>query len=208
MAEEQEILERIIEQESIFEGNYLNLEKVRVALPDGRIADREIVRVKDAVAILPLGADGTVHLVRQGRPAINKTIIEVPAGLVDQGETPAQAARRECAEEIGFRPAKLRKLLRYAHAEGYSDGFTTLYLGTVLERVENQQLDSSEYLQRITLPLYELLRRVRENQILDSKTILCALLAEKVMRENGFSPAGGEQLDSCCRSDDDMVSGT
>jgi ADP-ribose pyrophosphatase len=168
----------IANRKTLFQGNYLNLEKLDILLPDGRNGEREIVRVKDAVAVLPMDQLGKVYLVKQYRHAIQKELIEVPAGLVDKNEKPEDTAYRECEEETGFRPKKLVRLLHYSHAEGYSTGFTTLYLGMDLMYTGKIHLDSSEYLQMVQMPFSKLLEMVKKNQILDSKTILCALLYE------------------------------
>ena len=84
--ESENILEVVTSHQMIFRGNYLSLERLGIRLKDGRTGEREIVRVPNAVAVLPVDDDGTVHLVRQHRPAIGKTIVEIPAGLLDPGE--------------------------------------------------------------------------------------------------------------------------
>ena len=175
------VMEEIIHRISVFEGKYLRLEKLNIKLPDGRLGEREIVRVKDAVAILPLDEDGIVHLVRQHRPAIERTILEIPAGLLDDEEKAEEAAVRECEEETGYRPGQLKELITYAHAEGYSSGFITLFLGTELTYTGQIHLDASEYVEPVSMPFRELLKRVRENQFVDSKTILSTLLSEKLI---------------------------
>ena len=180
MNRDKESLEEIINRELVFQGNYLNLEKLDIRLPDGRIGKREIVRVGDAVAVLPLDEKGNVHLVRQHRPAIRRTILEIPAGIIDENEAPEDAASRECEEETGYRPAKLKALITYAHAEGYSSGFITLFFGTELEYTGNIHLDASEYVEPVSMPFGELLKMVKDNQFIDSKTILSTLLSEKL----------------------------
>jgi ADP-ribose pyrophosphatase len=181
MTEKDPLFEKKKNREVLFKGKYLDLERMDVVLPDGRTGIREVVRVKDAVAILPLDDKGIVHMVRQHRPAINRTIIEIPAGLIDDGESMEQAAARECEEETGYLPEKLEKLLTYSHAEGYSTGFITLFLGTNLRHTEKYHLDDSEHLEQVALPFKELLELVRKNEIIDSKTILCTLLSEKLI---------------------------
>lgn len=170
--------EKILNRKSLYTGSYLTLEKLQVQLPNHHVCDREVVRVRNAVAVLPADKDGSVHLVRQFRPAIEQFILEVPAGLIDQNETPEQTALRECEEETGYKPHKLQKLLTYAHAEGYSTGFITLFLGTDLEYTGHIHLDSSEFLESEILSFSELVRRVETNRIVDSKTILCTLLSQ------------------------------
>jgi ADP-ribose pyrophosphatase len=169
--------EKILNRELLYAGSYLTLEKLLVRLPNRQVCDREVVRVRNAVAVLPVDKEGNVHLVRQFRPAIEQLILEAPAGLMDGNENPEQTAFRECEEETGYKPRKLQKLLTYAHAEGYSTGFITLFLGTELEHTGNIHLDSSEFLEPVIMPFAELVYRVQTNQIVDSKTILCTLLS-------------------------------
>ena len=177
--ESEDALERVTSRRMIFRGKYLHLEMLHVKLKDGRRGEREIVRVPDAVAVLPVEEDGTVHLVRQHRPAIGRTLLEIPAGLLDVGEDEEGAALRECEEETGYVPGRLERILSYAHAEGYSTGFITLFLGTDLSYTGNQQFDSSEYVEPVRMPYEALLRRVKNGEFVDSKTILCAILCEK-----------------------------
>ena len=170
------VLEEVVRRERVFEGVYLKLDSLTVRLPDGTSAVREIVLVRDAAAVLPLDRDGNVHLIRQHRAAIGKTLIEAPAGLVDADESIEDTARRECEEETGFRPKILTKLITYAHAEGYSTGFITLFVGTDLEYTGNTNLDASEFVEPVSVPFAELRGMVERNEIVDSKTILCTVL--------------------------------
>jgi ADP-ribose pyrophosphatase len=178
--------EEVLARREVFRGGYLRVEELAIELPDGRRASREVVRVRDAVAVLPIDAQQRVHLVRQHRPAIGRTILEAPAGVIEPGEDPREAARRECEEEIGLRPGRLVPLVTYAHAEGYSSGFITLFAGLDLEAVESPGLDATEVLERVVLDLAELRELVRRNEIVDSKTILSCLLWERL------APAGGD----------------
>lgn len=170
--------EYVTNRQTIFEGKYMNLEKLNIELPDGRTGIREIVRVRDAVAVIPIDQQGNVHLVKQHRPAIEKTLIEVPAGLIDEGETEEEAAIRECEEETGYRPQKLQRLITYSHAEGYSTGFITLFFASDLIHTKKIQLDESEYVEQVTMTFDELLKNIDVNRIIDSKTMLSALLVK------------------------------
>ncbi len=177
--------EEVVGRRELFRGSYLRLEELAIRLPDGRPARREVVAVRDAVAVLPVDARGRVHLVRQHRPAIGRTIIEAPAGVIEPGEDPREAARRECEEEIGLRPRRLLQLISYAHAEGYSTGFITLYVGLDLEAVESPGLDPTEVVERVVLPFGELRQMVERNEIVDSKTILSTILWERMAESEG-----------------------
>jgi ADP-ribose pyrophosphatase len=175
--------EKIIGEEILYRGTYLNLKKIQIELPDGRQGMREIVEVRDASAILALDEKQNVLMVRQSRPAVNRTGLEIPAGLMDPGESEEQAVLRECEEETGYQPKKIRRLIRYAHAEGYSTGFITLFLGMDLVKTGKMQLDTTEYLEPVFVPFDELVLMVRKNQIIDSKTILCVVLCECFIRD-------------------------
>lgn len=185
--DEKRLIEDVISRERLYEGKYLHLDRLIVRVPSGASAEREIVRVRDAVAVLPVDAEGSVHLVRQYRPAIGRTLLEAPAGLINQKEGKRDAAIRECEEETGYRPNRLRKLITYAHAEGYSSGFITLFLGTDLARTGGIHTDPNEFVEPVTMPFDELIGLVRSNQILDSKTILCVLLYEKLRKGSASS---------------------
>ena len=176
------LFEHVKKRESIFQGKYLNLERLHLQFPNDIKGIREVVRVKDAVAVLPVDSENTVHLIRQHRPAIGKTIIEVPAGIMDKKEESLEeCAKRECEEETGVIPGKLTRLITYAHAEGYSTGFITLFLGTELKHTKNLNLDQTEFVEQVSMPYTELLKMVLKNQIIDSKTILSTLLSKEII---------------------------
>ena len=84
--------ERVLHSERVFAGRLLNLRVDRVALPNGRETTREVVEHPGAVAIVPLHDDGRVVLVRQYRHAVGRSLLEIPAGTLDQGEESAEAA--------------------------------------------------------------------------------------------------------------------
>ncbi len=170
------LFEKVLKRKRLYSGSYLKLDSLEIRLPDGKKALREIVNVRDAVAVMPVDRDGTVHLIRQHRPAIARTIIEVPAGVIDPGESPEKCARRECEEETGIIPGRLRRLITYSHAEGYSTGFITLFLATNLKHTGKLNLDQSEFVEQVRMPYRKLMSMIKSNKIIDSKTILCAIL--------------------------------
>jgi len=169
--------EKVEKREILFRGRFLLLENLRVRLPDGRQADREVVRMRDSVAVLPMDGKGQAILVRQHRPAIGRTLLEIPAGLIEEGESAEEAAVRECEEETGYRPLHLKKLLDYAHAEGYSTGMVTLFSACPVIHTGKIHLDRTECLETVSLPLAELRAMLAKNKLLDSKTMLAVLLS-------------------------------
>lgn len=166
------IEEVVVHKEKIYNGNYLALERWEVALPDNRHAMRDIVIPRDAVAILALDRENEVHFIRHSRPAVHETLIEIPAGIIEPGEAPEEAARRELQEEIGIWAGKLKKLVSYYHAEGYSTGVITVFLATELKVNPDFQPDQEEFLEQIKVPFETALEWLKQEKFRDSKTIM------------------------------------
>ncbi|MBI3610440.1 MAG: NUDIX hydrolase [Nitrospirae bacterium] len=175
--------EKLIRTKTVYSGKYVQAEERTVRLPDGREAVREIVRPPDAVGVLPIEADGTVHLVRQYRQAIGQVTLEIPAGIINPGESKEETGRRECEEEAGVRPAEMEWLFRYYHSVGFSTGNIEIYLGTELAKDSPLNPDDGEFLERVRMPFDELYRLAVTGQIVDSKTMLAVLWYQHRIRK-------------------------
>jgi ADP-ribose diphosphatase len=167
--------EEILRTETVFAGRYVTVEVRTVRLPDGREATREIVSPPNAVGVLALDDDGNVHLVRQYRSALRRAILEIPAGIIDSGESPEQTGRRECEEETGMIPGRLNRLCRFYHSVGFSTGHIDLYSANGLTPSGRRHAEDGEAIGRVVLPLAELVRMVETGAIIDSKTIIAVL---------------------------------
>jgi ADP-ribose pyrophosphatase len=109
------------ERRDIFQGRILSLGVETHLLPDGRKAEFEIVRHPGGAAVLPVLDDGRVLLLRQFRPAAGDAVLEIPAGRLEPGEAPAACARRELAEEAGYRAGRLERLGETLSSVGFCD---------------------------------------------------------------------------------------
>jgi ADP-ribose pyrophosphatase len=167
--------EELIRRQVVFKGRYVTTEVRTVRLPNGHEAVREIVSPPDAVGVLPIDPAGRVHLVRQYRTALERAILEIPAGIIDPGESPEQTGRRECEEESGVIPQQMERLCRFYHSVGFSTGCIELYLATGLTPASHTHQEHGEHLERIVMPFEELYQLVCSGGIVDSKTIIAVL---------------------------------
>ena len=170
--------ERLIHQWSLW-----RLVAADFEAPDGERFERHVVRSPGAVAVVPIlfdaGHGPTVVLVDQYRPALDRTIVELPAGMRDvAGEPPEETARRELAEEIGFAAGQLDFLTEYLPSPGLTDATMVIYLGTDLHPVPRQAHGPEEsHMAVLHVPLEEALRQVRTGEIVNAAAVIGLLLA-------------------------------
>jgi len=167
--------EETISRKRVYKGRLLRLRVDQVRLPDGRITTREIVGHRGSVAIVALDEQQRVVLVQQYRKAVEKTLLELPAGTLEPGENPEDCAFRELQEETGYRADALRLLAAFYTAPGYCSEHLYLYLATDLHRDIGQPA-GDEAIEVLLLPLEEAVRLVRQGEICDAKSMVGLLL--------------------------------
>ncbi|MEO0192964.1 MAG: NUDIX hydrolase, partial [candidate division WOR-3 bacterium] len=126
----------IKESTTIFKGGLLTLKRDKIAVPGGREADREYVVFGRSVLVIPALDQDKLVLVNQYRHPTGDFLLELPAGKVDEGESPESAAARELLEETGFRPEKLTRFGEFYLAPGYSTELMTGFLAEGLVRAD------------------------------------------------------------------------
>jgi ADP-ribose pyrophosphatase len=132
----------------------------------------EIAETPDAVAVVAIDAEGRVVLVRQRRPAVGADVLELPAGLIDDGEEPLATAKRELREETGLRGGSWRELASFWTSPGFVNERVTVFAAHELEEGEPEP-DEGEELELVRVPLVELAARLSE---LENATTLIGLL--------------------------------
>ncbi|MDQ3932871.1 MAG: NUDIX hydrolase [Actinomycetota bacterium] len=167
--------------EVLYEGNTARARVDRVRMPDGEIAEREVVEQYDAVGIVPILDDGTVVLLRQYRQPFQAYMLEIPAGKLDvEGEAIEEAAQRELREETGLRAGRLERLGAFRNSAGWTDEVTHLYLAKQLvpDQAENFQPKAEEAdMEIVRLPFDDAVKEARAGTIVDAKTLIGLLLA-------------------------------
>jgi ADP-ribose pyrophosphatase len=173
--------EKTISTEPVFEGKMIKLRVDTVSLPDGSTATREVVEHPGAVAVIALTEQGELIMVRQFRYATGETLLEIPAGKRDRGETPLSCARRELEEETGFRAQQWKELFSYFSTPGFSDELLYIIMATGLEQ-GLAHTDEEEFIEVATIPVAEALRMVYRGEIRDAKTIIGILVLSRLQQ--------------------------
>ena len=168
--------EPTVNSRRIFDGKILSLRVDTVALSSGIEATREVIEHGPAVAIVAVDDGGNVHLVRQYRKAVGDSLLEVPAGRMERGEDPAEAARRELGEETGLEAGKLDFLGSYFTTPGFTDEEMYAFLATDLSEGEAHP-DEDEEVERVTMPLEQAVEMVNNGDLHDGKSIAALLIA-------------------------------
>ncbi|MBU0625371.1 NUDIX hydrolase [Patescibacteria group bacterium] len=137
-------------------------------LPDGRSVDFELMRAGDIVCILPLTTAHRVVLAKQFRPGPEQIVLELPGGLCEPGEDPADAARRELVEETGY--AGILQLVNTSLLGAYTVGQRYNFVATDCRRIQAQQLDLNEFIEPVEMSFDEFMLHLRSGQLSDVTT--------------------------------------
>ncbi len=173
-----ELEEKRLSSEEIFDGVAIHLFRDEILLPNGNKGVREVVRHPGAVCVLPLTEDGEVIFVNQFRYALNKVTLEVPAGKLEKGEDPTEAALRELSEETGIEAKKIVPMGALYTTPALMDEIIYMYIATDLSQGE-QHLDEDEFVNAIKIPLDKAVEMVMNGEIRDAKTQTMILKADK-----------------------------
>jgi ADP-ribose pyrophosphatase len=171
--------------ERLIETPYFSLRSDRLRLPDGGIKDPYyVIERPDAAIILPLTENGEVVLVRQYRPPLEGMELGLPAGLVEGGEEPEAAARRELSEETGYTGGLWEPLGSLASSPSLKDNWAHLFLARGVAETTAPDPDEHELVEVVRVPVGELLDLVSAGKIVSSSGVAAIMLALEKLREN------------------------
>lgn len=162
--------EKTLSSQLIYDGRAVRLRTDTVQLPGGRKTTREIVEHSDCVAVIAVDGSGNVLLVKQFRKAVEKELLEIPAGGIDPGEDPETTVRRELREETGYLPRKLEKLGGFYSTPGYCTEYLHLYLATDLIR-SPLYAEDTESIEVVRVPINQIPALIASGSIRDAKSI-------------------------------------
>jgi ADP-ribose pyrophosphatase len=164
---------RTLSSKVAFTGRVFHVDRDRVRLANGRTTTLDIVRHRGSVVLIPQPSASEVILIRQFRYAINRWVWELPAGTLDPGERPQAAARRECAEEIGWWPRRITKLGAFYPTPGICDEVMIYYRCSGLIRPPRPAAqDLDEQIEPRSFSLRRARALVARGDIVDMKTVV------------------------------------
>lgn len=175
------------ERRVIFRGRKIDLALQSIRLADGSTADREVVVHRGAVAMVPMVDRDHVCLIRNFRHAVGRTLLEIPAGTLDPGESPDETAGRELAEETGYRAGSITRIAEWYVSPGVMTERMYLYLCEDL-RPGPTDHQPDERMESVVLAWDHAMAGVRDGQVDDAKTLLALLLCDR-LRRSGAMPA-------------------
>ncbi len=167
-----EMREKTLASERIFEGRALTIDVLKIAMPDGRESTREVLRHRGAVCILCEREDGRFVFVKQYRKAVEQTLLECVAGCIDPGEAPDEAAVRETREESGYEVAKLTPLGKTFPAPGYCDEIHWHFHALLKSQKGALDLDTDENLKPVVLDSKQIEAAIESGEMLDGKSVI------------------------------------
>lgn len=172
--------EKKVATQQIYQGRAVNLRVDTVEKADGTTTTREVVEHSDCVAVVALDEQGSIILVRQFRHAVDRFLLEIPAGGIDPGEEPDDAVRRELQEEIGHFPQRIVKLGGFYSTPGYGTEYLHCFVASDLVPARLVAEDTYD-IELVPVSSDEIPRLIASGEIRDAKSI-AALLMFLLMR--------------------------
>ena len=168
-------------RKEIYRGRIVNLTVDAITTANGIDTVREVFHHPGGAAVVPVLSNGDVLLVKQFRYPMQESLLELPAGKIDPGETPEVTASRELAEEVGYTAGILEKLVEFYTTPGFCNEKLFLYVARELTPCP-KSYDDDEDIEIVRYSLDQLGKLIRSGEIVDAKTIIgiqCLLLPQR-----------------------------
>ena len=153
-----------------YRGKLISLVTHRRRLPNGHVAEIEVIEHPGAVLIVPFLSNKRIILLYQYRPVIRRFLYELPAGTLRPKEKPLDCASRELIEETGYRASRMTRLSPIYPVPGYSTEVITLFKAEGLSAYRGKK-DPDEIIKTRILDLSQVRKLFHQGKIMDAKTI-------------------------------------
>ena len=174
--------EPTLESRRIYDGKVVALRVDTIRLANGGTATREVVEHGASVVMVPVDDQGQVLLVRQYRKSAEQSLLEAPAGGLEEGESPEDGVLRELQEEIGHIAGKLEQMTGFWIAPGFCTEYMHTYIATDL-RPSALAPDEDESIEVVPTPLERIPELIRTGEIQDGKSVAALLMALHVFAD-------------------------
>lgn len=181
----------------LFESKVFSVVRYQAQRPDGSVMVRDAVRHPGAVTIVPVLPQDRVVLIRNHRIVVHETLIELPAGTLEPPESPQETARRELAEETGYRAESLVKLHEFAVSPGILTERMHLYLATQLTPSPPHR-EPGEEIENLVVSWQEAMTMVDDGRIHDAKTLVGLLYYDRIRNRGGNGGRSTNDKHSSC----------
>lgn len=171
----------LIEKQVLYDGKKVRLELHHLSNDAGERLKKEVVVHPGAVVILPFLDADTIILIRNKRHTINETLIELPAGTLEKGESPMNAAGRELQEETGYLAGRMKPMGSFFASPGILTEKMFLFAAYDLERTRTK-LEADEEIEIKYAKWDEAIDMIQFGEIKDGKTIAALLMYDRFMR--------------------------
>lgn len=173
---------RLIEKQVLYSGQKVQLELHHLEDEGARRTQREVCVHPGAVVILPFLDDKTILLIRQRRYSIGQILVELPAGTLEKGESPMNAAGRELQEETGFLPSKLKPLFNFFPSPGILTEKMYVFAAYDLRKTQTR-MDLGEEIETVATDFDDAIQMIRTGEIQDGKSIASLLYVDRFFRK-------------------------
>ena len=171
---------RVVQRTTIYQGRVIRLIREVLDVQGQRIV-RETIQHPGAVVIVPMLDRSRIVFVRQYRRAVDRELLELPAGTLNPGEPKETCARRELQEETGWRARRWRRIGQFYAAPGFISEQLTIFLAQDLTLTQASP-EPDEQLTPVILSLQQALAKIRSGTICDAKTIIGILFTQHLLR--------------------------